>query len=148
MLKATGIVVERAAKGDEALANTEDVNGEEAATLDMASINQRFLEAYANPPKEAEIDFTPSVRAALFLLNDDLVVSWTLPKNNNLASKLSELESNQIAQHLFLSVLSRKPTAEESTTVTDHLESESDRTVAISNLIWALLASTEFATNH
>lgn len=148
MLKATGTVVQQTKNSDEAPNNTEELNGEDAATLDMTAINQRFLEAYANPPKEAEIEFTPSVRAALFLLNDDLVVSWTLPQNNNLASELSDLETNQIAQHLFLSVLSRKPTGEESQTVIDHIESETDRTVAISNLIWALLASTEFATNH
>tara|TARA_B100000686_G_C16714609_1_gene931245 strand:- start:1097 stop:1450 length:354 start_codon:yes stop_codon:yes gene_type:complete len=114
----------------------------------ISVVNQKFLDAYANPAKEPEIDFTPSVRAALFLLNDDLVVSWTLPSAGNLAEQLSDMDTSHLSEHLFLTVLSRRPTEDETRTVEKHLLEEPDKTIAISNMIWALLASTEFATNH
>jgi hypothetical protein len=53
------------------------------------------------------------------------------------------------AEELYLSVLSRRPTAEEREEVLDYLKKKADqRTAALGRLAWALLASTEFCVNH
>ena len=55
----------------------------------------------------------------------------------------------RIADELYLSVLSRRPTADEIAEVTDLLQRAGDkREVALKHLAWALLASTEFCVNH
>lgn len=147
MLRATGMLPSMTIDTD-SKSNSSTSTDDSPDTPDMSLVTQKFLDAYANPPKEPETNFTPSVRAALFLLNDDLVVSWTLPSAGNLAEQLSNMEAEQLSEHLFLTVLSRRPTVDETRTVEKHLVEEPDKTIAISNMIWALLASTEFATNH
>ena len=148
MLRATGMLPETLTRSETESDPEETKTVIPTDSVDMSAANQKFLEAYANPPKEAEIDFTPSVRAALFLLNDDLVVSWTLPASGNLAETLSEMDTKPLSKHLFLTILSRLPTDVETRTIENHLIEEPDKTTALSNLIWSLLASTEFATNH
>jgi hypothetical protein len=46
---------------------------------------------YGNPPGEAEVDFTPSMGHALFLMNDQGVLDWLKPKSGNLVERLSKL---------------------------------------------------------
>jgi hypothetical protein len=107
------------------------------------------MAAYANPPREPELEFTPSVRAALFLLNDETLVDWLSPGNGNLAEQLlNEEDMQKLSEELYLSVLSRFPTRAESDTVVEHIEGSQERATAVSQLIWALLASTEFTINH
>ncbi len=148
MLRATGMLKSTNIDSPSESDTTTSSNDISPNMPHISVVNQKFLDAYANPAKEPEIDFTPSVRAALFLLNDDLVVSWTLPSAGNLAEQLSDMDTSHLSEHLFLTVLSRRPTEDETRTVEKHLLEEPDKTIAISNMIWALLASTEFATNH
>jgi len=112
----------------------------------------RFLKAFANPPREPEITFAPSVKAALFLLNDTAVTDWFLPKGGNLVSLLSKLKDDgAVAEELYLSVLSRLPDDEERAAVSEYLKKKSSpeqRTKALGNLAWSLMASTEFCLNH
>ena len=50
---------------------------------------------------------------------------------------------------LYLAVLSRQPTADETKAAEEYLASHADRREkAVSNLIWGLLASNEFCANH
>jgi hypothetical protein len=61
--------------------------------------------------------------------------------------KLSE--PSALAEELYLSVLTRLPSEEEKAEVAEFLAAQSDRKpVAVSQLIWALAASTEFCVNH
>ncbi|HXG08232.1 MAG TPA: DUF1553 domain-containing protein [Gemmataceae bacterium] len=109
----------------------------------------KFVKAFANPEREPEEEFNPSLKAALFVLNDDLVLSWLTPQPGNLIDRLSKLEDSQVAEELYLSVLTRRPTVEEQAEVADYLhKNASRRAVALGHLAWALLASTEFCVNH
>ena len=54
-----------------------------------------------------------------------------------------------VAEELYLSVLTRRPDAEERKEVAAFLAPRShDRAAALQGLAWALLASTEFCVNH
>ena len=91
------------------------------------------------------------MQAALFVLNDDLVLSWLTPRKGNLLDRLAHLDdAGKIADEIYLSVLTRLPTAEEKTEVADFLaKKDGDRRArALGHLAWALLASTEFCVNH
>ena len=110
-------------------------------------IRTDFLDAYANPPREPETEFAPSVRGALFVLNGPRVLSWLPAKPGNLADLLNK-QDREYADTLYLAILSRKPTLEETNYFNQYIVSHSDKTKAIEQAIWALLASNEFAINH
>jgi len=109
----------------------------------------RFRDAFANPPREPEVEFSPSVKAALFVMNSSAVLDWLKPRDGNLAGRLAKIsEPSALAEELYLSVLSRPASDEEQAEVADFLASQPDRDKAIGHLIWALMASTEFCVNH
>lgn len=126
-----------------------------AVTKDQAdgsvpdAILATFRDAFANPPKEPEIDFHPSVKAALFVLNDETVLGWLQPRDDNLAGRLlSTDDAGRLAEELYANILSRSPNEAERQEVQAYLAEQTDRERAVRNLAWALLASTEFCTNH
>ncbi len=123
-----------------------DVKG--GATFD--SQRSLFLRAFAYPPREPEDNFNPTLKAALFLLNNETVMSWLSVKPGNLQHRLQSLkEDHQVAEELYLSVLTRLPSENEVQMVTQYLaKRKENRTTALRNLTWALLASTEFCVNH
>jgi hypothetical protein len=110
----------------------------------------RFDKALANPPREPEVGHNPTVKAALFFLNDATVLGWMKPEGENLAARLiRHSDASALADELYVAVLSRPPSEEERRDVIEFLVARSDRRErAITNLIWGLLASNEFGVNH
>ena len=109
-----------------------------------------FLAAFANDAKEPELAVNPTLKAALFLRNNDQVL-WALqPRPGNLLARVAALkEPAQVADELFHAILSRAPTADESATLEKFLAKHSaDRPKALGHLAWAMLSSMEFFTNH
>lgn len=113
-------------------------------------LSERFVKAFALPAREPEVEHAPSVKAALFLLNDNVVLSWLKPQEGNLADRLGKLtEPDKVAEELYLSVLTRVPTKEETQLVSEHLARHAEsREKAVGQLIWSLLASNEFGIGH
>jgi len=116
----------------------------------LTPLQTKFAKAYANPAREPEEEFTPSLRAALFVLNDPTVLTWLQPKSGNLIDRVSKLaDANAMAEELYLAVLSRLPNDDEKKAfgafMTKHADKKSQ---AITQFAWALLASTEFSVNH
>lgn len=110
----------------------------------------RFDKVFANPPKEPEINVAPTVKAALFLSNDRVVLSWFERQEGNLVDRLCK-EENQAAMidEAYLSLLTRMPTDEERLVIEQFLtQSKGPREIAIGHMTWALAASTEFFANH
>jgi hypothetical protein len=71
----------------------------------------------------------------------------------NLAALVSRLEADRrspddLAEQLFVTILSRRPTAAEMNTVSAHLQSGESPQAAARELAWALLMSSEFSLNH
>lgn len=120
------------------------------ATADAEKQLPRFLKAFANPAAQPEIEFAPSVKSALFVLNDSTLLEWLEPKAGNLVDRLSQIQNNdELANELYLTVFSRQPTSEERSEVADYIAPRADRRAkAIGHLVWALMASTEFSVNH
>jgi len=134
----------------DAAAVTPNADSTFGSSDELDALREKFKAVLANPPREPEVSINPTVKAALFFMNDDAVLQLLTPRDGNLVSRLAALESaDEIAGELYLSVLSRPATEKERAEVADYLVShETERPAALADLAWALLASTEFCVNH
>ena len=109
-----------------------------------------FVNTFGGPVGEPDGRFQPSLDQALFLSNGNHVRGWLAPSGGNLADRLTKLaQSEQVAEELYLSVLTRRPTAEEQLEVVEYLKPRTaDRANAVQELIWAMLTSSEYRLNH
>jgi len=128
----------------------EQPGDEKAGKTELDELRKRFVAAFANPPKEPEIEFSPSVKAALFVMNDPRVLGLLEARPGNLVDRLSELAGpREVADELYLSVLTRLTTDEERADMAAALAERPDRRAAVlGQMAWALVASTEFCLNH
>jgi hypothetical protein len=113
-------------------------------------LRSAFVAAFANPAREPEEEFVASVKASLYLLNDEKFLTLLTPAPDNLIERATQLsDASAKCDELYLSVLSRMPTEEERADATVWLKSnESTPEVGVRHLAWALLSSTEFLVNH
>lgn len=117
--------------------------------LPEAKLRVAFIKAFANPPQEPEVEFTPSLKSSLFMLNDPAVLGLLTPQPGNLIERLAAASDADVPGELYRSILTRDPTDEERDAAVEYLKQKSnDRAAALVDLAWALLASTEFAVNH
>ncbi len=109
-----------------------------------------FVGVFGNPPGEAEMDFTPSMGQALFLLNERLLQHWLESKNGNLIEMVKkQTDSSVIVETMYLTIYSRRPTETERNVGIDFLTTHKARgDLALADLAWALIASDEFRMNH
>lgn len=107
-----------------------------------------FVRTYGSTAGQPEGEFQASLDQALFLANSGTIVNWLSPRNGNLIDRLVKTDDAQVAQQLYLAVFTRPPTAEEEQLVAAHLKESQDRTKALQELAWALVASAEFRFNH
>ena len=114
------------------------------------AVKLKFVKAFANPPMEPEGEFAPSLRAALFLMNDAELLKLLDAQPGSLLDRLKALNSpEKVADELYVGVLSRRPSVDEIAEVTEQLKTAGDRKDAVlKQLAWALLASSEFCLNH
>jgi hypothetical protein len=98
---------------------------------------------------EPEEKFAATLDQTLFLKHGGTVRGLVAPRPGNLLDRVLKLgDVNAIADELFLSVLTRHPTADERQDVAEALKGVPDRTAALSEIVWAMLASAEFRFNH
>jgi hypothetical protein len=91
--------------------------------------------------------YEASVDQALFLNNGALVRGWLGPARP-LGAQLAKLADNQVADELFLAILTRLPSEEERREIEGYLKNQTNRPAALQDLAWALGASAEFRFNH
>jgi hypothetical protein len=126
----------------------------EAALFEkLAGYEQRFVQLFGGEPGHPPESFESTTSQVLFLANDPAIVGFLKPKAGNLADrmlKLPEDNPQQIAQELFLSTLTRRPTVDEVQDVSGYLAGQAGpaRAAAIEELIWAAISSSEFRFNH
>jgi hypothetical protein len=123
---------------------------DDAKKYALADFQGAFRMAFANAPKEPELTVNPTLKSALFLRNSEQVL-WALKaRPDNLVARLAATTDNaQVAEELYLSILTRLPSAEEKAEVAAWLEKRSaDRPRAVGDYAWALLSSAEFFCNH
>ncbi len=143
------VALEKPLSSEQLLASMIAATGE-SARAKPDELQERFAKAFANPPREPEVEFSPTVKAALFYLNDSVVLGWLKPAPGNLAARLFETKENgKLAEEMYLSILTRLPGEDEKKDVVDYLAKHAaNRETAIRNLLWSLLASNEFCMNH
>lgn len=115
----------------------------------LDNVLKLFRSIYASQPGEKEDGFNPSLAAALFVANEQLLLGWLKPTESSFTSKLLKAEDKQLADELYMAALARPATADEQHTVRDFVATHAEgRSVAIQEMAWALLASSEFRFNH
>jgi hypothetical protein len=116
----------------------------------LKGAQQRYVKLFGGQEGQPQTDFYATADQALFLANDGLVRGWLSPGAGNLVDRLQKLnEPAELAEELYLSVLTREPESAEKQQVTSYLASRpNDRNDAIQELAWALLSSVEFRFRH
>lgn len=109
-----------------------------------------FISTFAGAPGQPQQLFAATADQALFLANGGLVRGWLAPADGNLVDRLVKLaDPAAFAKELYLSVLSRTPTVDETNETADYMAPRTaDRAAAVAELAWALFCSSEFRFNH
>ncbi|HTI49596.1 MAG TPA: DUF1553 domain-containing protein, partial [Planctomycetaceae bacterium] len=126
---------------------------EESLFTALAGYEQRFTHLFGGDPGHPPEGFESTADQVLFLANDPAIVNFLQQKNGNLTDRLLKLPEDNpqaIADELYLSALTRKPTADDVEDVRGYLANQTGeaRLAAVQELIWALIASAEFRFNH
>ena len=115
----------------------------------LKNFEELFQATFANAPREPELAVNATLKAALFLRNNETLLWLVQRREGNLVDRLAKLKSpEEIAEAVFTNVLSRQPSKEERAMVDAFLKKQPDRDRALGDLVWALLSSTEFFVNH
>ena len=123
----------------------------EARQKKRAEMVAEFVKVFGSVPGQPQAEFSASLPQALFLANNETVADWVPAGSGNLAARLTALDDpKQIADELFLAVLSRRPDDVERQAIVEILYEASggDRARVIAALVWSRLASAEFRLNH
>ena len=113
-------------------------------------IARTFINMFGGKAGEPEAGFQATLDQTLFVANGSLLRQWLAPRPGGLTERLTKAKNEvEVADELFVSVLTRRPTTEETKAVGEYLKGrEKDRPAALQELAWALLASAEFRFNH
>ncbi|MBC7968404.1 MAG: DUF1549 domain-containing protein [Fuerstia sp.] len=117
---------------------------------ELVDLTAKYIAAFANEPREPEDQINPTVKGALFTLNDETSLHLLSRQPGNLIDRLMAMTDGQLlAEELYLSVFTRKPTDDERTELVAWLAQHSDdREKAIKMWAWSMLTSMEFVVNH
>lgn len=67
---------------------------------------------------------------------------------NAIVDRLGKGEPAQLIEKLYLTTLSRRPTMAESEKLVNYVKKQGEARTAYSDVLWALLNSSEFRLNH
>jgi hypothetical protein len=126
----------------------EATTGPKAADAALAPAVAAFRTVFGGFAGEPDDGTATTLDQTLFLKNGAVVRGLTVPKPGNLADRLAKLDDDQAADELFLTVLSRLPTADERKDVAAIVKGAANRPLAFGELVWSLVTSGEFRFNH
>lgn len=129
------------------LAATGQDLGKPSSDNAVQALRQAFIEHF---PDLLPVEYNATLQQAMFLSNSPLVQSLLEPKAGNTAEKLLDIENiNQRVREAFLFVYGRWPDASEKEAATQFLIHREDRPKeGVQQLLWTLITSAEFLTNH
>lgn len=109
-----------------------------------------FVTVYGAGAGQPQNDFFATADQALFAANGGLVNGWVAPAGGNVSERMAaEKAAEQAAEDLYVTILSRLPSPEESADVARVLnEQAANKPAAVQELVWGLLTSAEFRFNH
>ena len=102
---------------------------------------QPFIAIYAAAPGQPQNDFFATADQALFAANGGSINSWIAPAGGNVSERMvQEKDPSKAAVDLYMTILSRPPTPEESADVVRVLPPEAkEKPAAVQELVWGLL---------
>jgi Protein of unknown function (DUF1553) len=133
-----------------------DVTGEErsrmATSIDEDPVRMEFVRVMRPPPGSA-VEFRGSTLQSLQMMNGQTMAQLTNPESNRLLAAIDApyMSETDRTDAIYLAVLSREPDQDERGAVSQLLaecKTPQDRLQAQSDLLWALMNSTEFAFNR
>ena len=129
--------------------------GFRAIQLPDTQTDSYFLKAFGRPDREktceCERTAEPSITQVLHIANGDTINKKLAAPNSRISKLLKANTPNErIVEELYLSALSRFPTASERGKILKVLSEtpEPDRRAALEDVYWAVLSSKEFLFNH
>lgn len=145
LLEATGVYeAERKALGAKAT--------EKAVRAKTAAQEAAIVKVFAGQPGEPfdPTAFEANLDQTLFLRNGGPLLGLLAARPGSLTHRLGQLkDAGAVVEEAFVSVLGRRPTAEESRDLAGFLTGKGvDPTIARRDLVWALATSVEFRFNH
>jgi Protein of unknown function (DUF1549)/Protein of unknown function (DUF1553) len=122
---------------------------EEALHAKLASNLGPFLRMYGTRSGEPEEGFVSTLDQTLFVKHGGHVRNLISPRTGSLVERAAKLtEPSRVAEELYLTVYTRLPSDEERRDIEDVLRTSTNRTNALGDIVWAMLASAEFRFNH
>jgi hypothetical protein len=111
----------------------------------------QFLSRFAG--QEKNIEHQTSILQALYLMNNEFIAARTSLENNRTLATLAEQRTSTArkVESLYLVVLSRKPSPDESARFVTYVEKggpSGNPKKALADVFWVLLNSPEFVLNH
>ena len=129
--------------------------GYRALQLPDSNTASYFLKSFGRPDRvqtcECERTNEPSMAQALHIANGDTLNLKLEAKGNRVDHFLQDGEANeQIADDLFLTALSRKPTDKEKADIVKDLAAAQagERRTVLEDIFWGVMSSREFLFNH
>lgn len=110
------------------------------------TVEDHVVTRFSAPAGNPQDVFFATVDQALMIQNDPTYQAWLKANDGNLISRLNLISDSQVlAEQLYLSILCRRPDKDEKEKVLQLLnENSADRLSILQELVWGLLASSEF----
>jgi hypothetical protein len=129
-----------------ALANNEKTPAPtEAARKRRMGERGRFAAIFAGEDDPDPTDYQAGIPQALYLMNSGHHYSIAKAANETVAKQKTP---EKVIETLFLATYSRKPTSGEAKLMLSYIEKAADKRSAYHDVLWALINSTEFVSNH
>ena len=105
-----------------------------------------FIKLFGGAAGEPQTDFYATADQALFFTNGSTIRSWL----NTLTARVGKIaEPKLLAEELYLTILTRRPTTAETVLVEKLIAADpKQKSAVISDIAWGLLTSSEFRFNH
>ncbi len=108
-----------------------------------------FRSMFGTQPGEPEDGFVATLDQTLFLKHGGVIRNLIAARPGSLLDRAEKLKDPAaVADELFLTVLARPPSADERQDIAEAIRSPANRRSELSEVIWAMLASSEFRFNH
>jgi hypothetical protein len=127
--------------------------GTRAVQLPDGEVNHVFLKTFGQPGRElaceCEREGDSNLAQALQLINGPTINEKLRNPNNRLGQLLAKKTADaELLKELYLTALSRPPSAGETQAALEHVHKGADKRKAWEDLLWALLNSKEFLFRH
>jgi len=119
----------------------------------LLGYEKKFVTLFGGLPGKPVEGFETTADQSLYLSNDGAIQGFVTPRSGNTADRVVKVPADQpvkIADELYLSVLNRHPDQTETEEVAKLLQGKAgaERSQMVSDLVWALVMSSEFRFNH